>query len=225
MPGDLVLLEAGNVVPADIRLIEITGLRIDESTLTGESVPSEKTERLLEQADLSIGDRLNIAFKSTLVTYGRGKGIAVATGMQTEIGLIAKLLQEDEAATPLQKRMADFGRKLSYLILFICLLLFVIVLLRGEPPLTMLLISISLAVAAIPEALPALITIALAKGAKRLVKINALIRKLPAVETLGSVTFICSDKTGTLTQNKMKVVQVHDQQNEKFLFKLLAVLE
>jgi Ca2+-transporting ATPase len=207
VPGDIVLLEAGNAVPADIRLTETHTLQIDESALTGESVPVDKYEKIIEAGDIPLGDRLNLAFKGTLVTNGRAKGVVFGTGMKTEIGKIAQMLQEDETVTPLQKRMADFGKKLSYIILVICLILLGVGLLRGEDLMKMLLLTISLAVAAIPEALPALITIALSMGAKRLARKNALIRKLPAVETLGSVTFICTDKTGTLTQNKMKVVQ------------------
>jgi Ca2+-transporting ATPase len=217
VPGDLVELEAGNVVPADLRLIQAHSLRVNESALTGESVPAEKNDKVLPQSDLPLGDRLNMAYKSTLVTNGRATGIVVATGMQTEIGAIAKMLQQGEEVTPLQKRMADFGKKLSYLVLLICILFFVVGYVMKEDPINMLLTSISLAVAAIPEALPALITVALASGAKRLVKKNALIRKLAAVETLGSVTFICSDKTGTLTQNRMKVVTSDDSSTEKVL--------
>jgi P-type Ca2+ transporter type 2C len=208
--GDIVVMETGNVVPADIRLLEVHSLRVDESSLTGESIPIDKTSTELNGGSVPLGDQLNMIFKGTLVTNGRGKGVVVATGMSTELGRIAGMLQEDEAATPLQERMTKFGKNLSYIILLICVILFVSGVLRGEDTFKILLLAVSLAVAAIPEALPALITIALSRGAARLAKRNALVRKLPAVETLGSVTFICSDKTGTLTQNKMRVVEIFD---------------
>ncbi|HAD11328.1 MAG TPA: ATPase [Saprospirales bacterium] len=207
VPGDVVIIEAGNVVPADMRLFETYILRIDESSLTGESNPVDKNSDDLSVTDIPLGDRFNMGFKGTLVTNGRSKGVVVATGMNTELGKIANLLQEQEAMTPLQVRMAQFGKNLSYIVLLICAILFVTGVLRGDDPFKILLLSISLAVAAIPEALPALITIALARGASRLAKKKALVRKLPSVETLGSVTYICSDKTGTLTQNKMRVVE------------------
>ncbi len=204
VPGDIVILEAGNMVPADLRIIETHNLKIDESSMTGESHPVEKKHDPLEDG-LALADRHNMAYKNTLVTYGRGVGVAVATGMKTEIGSIAKLLDEAESKTPLQKRLTDFSKKLSIAVLAICVVIYGSGLLRGEDRVQMLLVAISVAVAAVPEALPAVITVTLALGAKKLVRKNALIRKLPAVETLGSVTFICTDKTGTLTQNRMTV--------------------
>jgi Ca2+-transporting ATPase len=208
VPGDIVLLEAGNLVPADIRIIESVNLKIEEAALTGESNAVDKISSQLNIEDLPVGDRKNIAFKGTFVTYGRGSGVVVETGMQTELGRIAKMLQGEEVLTPLQQRMAEFGKKLSLLVLLLCVLFFISGWLRGEDLIKMALTSISLAVAAIPEALPAVITISLALAAKRMIRFNCLIRKLPAVETLGSVTYICTDKTGTLTKNKMFVEQV-----------------
>ncbi|WP_018294376.1 cation-translocating P-type ATPase [Mariprofundus ferrooxydans] len=206
VPGDVVLLEAGNIVPADLRLLQSEAMQLDESALTGESIPVHKQHTALGKAAHTPADRHNMVFKSSLMTRGRGQGVVVATGSDTEIGRIAGLLRDETGVmTPLQIRLDRFSRHLALAILAICALVFVVGLLRGEDVVLMFLTAISLAVAAIPEALPAVVTISLALGARKLIRHQALVRNLPAVETLGSVTYICTDKTGTLTQNHMSV--------------------
>src|SRR4030095_8215826 len=190
-------------------LLETSQLTIQESSLTGEAAGIEKNSDVLIDENAPLGDRINMAYKGTFITKANGKGVVTATGMQTELGKIAQMLQAEETKTPLQKRMEQFSRQLSFIILAVSAVIFIMGWLRGEPPMLMLLTAISLAVAAIPEALPSVITIALSFGAKRMVRQNALIKRLPAVETLGSVTYICTDKTGTLTQNKMQAVKLY----------------
>ena len=209
VPGDIVFLEAGNYIPADLRLLEAVNLRIEEAALTGESHPVEKSAARIEQGDIPLGDRTNTAFMGTLVSYGRGRGIVVNTGMRTQIGLIAKMLQSvEEEPTPLQQRLDQLGRTLGIAALIICGLVFVIGFLRGHEPLDMFLIAVGLAIAAVPEGLPAVVTISLALGMREMIARNALIRRLSSVETLGSATVIGSDKTGTLTQNEMTVTRL-----------------
>lgn len=210
VPGDIVIIDAGRYIPGDLRLIDTANLKIEESAFTGESVPSEKDASFLPDKEIPIGDQNNMAFMSTLATYGRGVGVVVGTGMNTEIGKIAKMIeQEENDETPLQKKLSELGKILGFLAVGICILIFIISFFQGRDLLEMFLTSISLAVAAIPEGLPAIVAIVLALGVQRMVKKNAIIRKLPAVETLGSISIICSDKTGTLTQNKMTVTTIY----------------
>ncbi|HLE52881.1 MAG TPA: cation-translocating P-type ATPase [Anaerolineales bacterium] len=209
VPGDLVLLEAGYYVPADVRLLEAVNLRVEEAALTGESVPVQKNAAVSLEADIPLGDRKNTTFMGTLVNYGRGKGVVVSTGMHTQIGLIAEMLQAvEQEQTPLQRRLDQLGKTLGWAALAICALVFVVGWLRGYNPLDMFLIAVGLAIAAVPEGLPAVVTISLALGMREMIKRHALIRRLSSVETLGSATVICSDKTGTLTQNEMTVTRL-----------------
>ena len=210
VPGDVVILETGDYVPADLRIIEAVNLKAQESALTGESVPVEKMSARIEDEKVGIGDRINMLFASSLITYGRGKAIVVETGMNTEVGKIANIINSaEEGETPLQAKLNKLGKTLGIVALIICFVIFGIGLLYGKDVIEMFLTAVSLAVAAIPEGLPAVSTIVLAIGVQRMVKKNAIVKKLPAVETLGSATVICSDKTGTLTQNKMTVGKIY----------------
>ncbi len=208
VPGDIVILETGALIPADLRLIETVNLKIQESAMTGESVPVEKQTESLKGEHIALGDRSNMAFSGSMVTYGRGKGVVVATAMETEVGKIADMIEHaDETETPMKKRLEQLGKILGIAALIICAVIFIVGILYGNSLISMFMTAVSLAVAAIPEGLPAVSTVVLAIGVQRLVKRNAVIRTLPSVETLGSATVICSDKTGTLTQNKMTVVE------------------
>lgn len=209
VPGDIVYLDAGDIIPADLRLVESSNLKVEESSLTGESVPVEKDYSLVLEEDASLGDRINLGYMGTVVTYGRGKGLVVGTGHDTEIGKIATMIQSyDDQATPLQIQLNRLGKVLGITTIIVCIVVLILGLLQGESLLEMFMVAISLAVAAIPEGLPAIVTIVLAIGMNRMVKKNAIVKKLLAVETLGATTVICSDKTGTLTQNEMTVVKI-----------------
>ena len=209
VPGDIVVLDTGDYIPADLRIIEEANLKSQESSLTGESVPVEKTAEVIEDTEIGIGDRKNMLFSSSLVTYGRGKGIVVETGMTTEVGKIAGMINSTEKQeTPLQQKLNKLGKTLGIAAIIICVVIFVIGLLQGKEAIHMFMTAVSLAVAAIPEGLVAVSTIVLAIGVQKMVKRNAIVKRLPAVETLGSSTVICSDKTGTLTQNKMTVEKI-----------------
>ena len=218
VPGDIVILETGAVIPADLRLIEAINLKIQEASLTGESVPVDKKSEHLQDEDLGLGDRINMAFSTSMVTYGRGKGVVIETGMKTEVGKIAGMLQDTiETETPMSRRLNHLGKVLGTAALIICGIIFLVGVLYGNSILDMFMTAVSLAVAAIPEGLPAVSTIVLAIGVQRMVKRNAIIRTLPSVETLGSATVICSDKTGTLTQNKMTVVAAYVNHKKDFI--------
>ena len=209
VPGDIVVLDTGDYIPADLRIIEAVNLKSQEASLTGESVPVEKNIKEIEDTQTGLGDRLNMLFSSSLVTYGRGKGIVVETGMTTEVGKIAGMLDSTgEQTTPLQDKLNKLGKTLGIAALLICVFIFIIGLIQGKEPIHMFMTAVSLAVAAIPEGLVAVSTIVLAIGVQKMVKKNAIVKRLPAVETLGSATVICSDKTGTLTQNKMTVQKI-----------------
>jgi Ca2+-transporting ATPase len=208
--GDVVVIETGDLVPADMRLTEAVNLKIGEASLTGESVPEDKVTNVLDEQDVPLGDRMNMAYSSTMVTYGRGRGIVTATGMATEVGKIAGMIQSvPDTKTPLQKKIDQMGKYLGAGALGICVVLFVIGVAEGRNIMDMFMTAVSLAAAAIPEGLPAVSTVVLAVGVQRLAKKNAIVRHLPSVETLGSTSVICSDKTGTLTQNKMTVVRIY----------------
>ena len=209
VPGDIVFLEAGNFIPADLRLIETVNLSIEEAALTGESVPVTKDASLVLTQEMALGDRRNTAFSGTVVSYGRGSGVVVSTGMRTQIGMIAAMLQAvHEEPTPLQRKLDQLGKALGIAALVVCVLVFGVGWLRGIAPLEMFLVAVSLAVAAVPEGLAAVVTITLALGMREMITRHALIRRLSSVETLGSTTVICSDKTGTLTQNQMTVTRM-----------------
>ncbi len=210
VPGDIIHLEAGDFIPADARLIKSVSLKCEESALTGESVPSEKEADASVKENAPIGDRSNMVFSGCSITYGTAEAVVTATGMATEMGKIADLLEgEGSIQTPLQKKLAQLGKYLGVLALAACGVIFVVGLAGGMPIMDIFMTAVSLAVSAIPEGLPAIVTIVLSIGVQRMVKKNALIRRLPAVETLGSASVICSDKTGTLTQNRMTLVKAY----------------